>query len=120
MKAGREMDAAVAEKVMGWTLVEGSYSLCCRTPEDYKFVIWVDSERHHHRPNNMGNFNPSTDIAAAWEVVEKIGKDGEMLFDLIQHKDKWEVFIAVPLMIHLSEAPTAPEAICLAALEAVK
>ena len=50
MKAGRELDALVAEKVMGVKNME-------------QWLI-------NHRMDETGQY--STDIAAAWEVVEKM------------------------------------------------
>ena len=55
LEAGRELDARVAEKVMG----QGSgYPL----PNDFHYIAEIPYY--------------STDIAAAWEVVEKLKDDG--------------------------------------------
>lgn len=59
MPAGCEMDALIADKVMGWERVgidgwKTQYGL--RTIE----------------LTSYGSFHPSTDVAAAWEVVERI------------------------------------------------
>lgn len=58
MKAGRELDALVAEKVMGWEVwgFDGDPGPCRESSEGY---IW--------------SWRPSTDIKAAWEVVERLG-----------------------------------------------
>ena len=61
MPAGREMDALIAEKVMGWEIWNCQWS-------DKKTELLIC---------NAIDFEPSTDIAAAWEVVEKI-KDTNM------------------------------------------
>lgn len=69
LQAGRELDALVAEKVMGWR----------RHPTDR----WHDGERELDRDHAVegggGDYyhpdepwSPSTEIAAAWEVVEKM------------------------------------------------
>lgn len=105
MKPGRELDALVAEKVMGWTL-----------PQHSPFLLWQGR-------NCVVEFRPSTDIAAAWEVVEKMS-DG-FRFDL--HKvggmSLWntrftenKVFNA---LTSTYDSTLAPHAICLAALKAV-
>ena len=66
MKAGRELDALVAEKVMGWHHIE---------KEGYH---WMQGRL----PGQPANFVPtpvrpySTDIAAAWVVLEKLVEDG--------------------------------------------
>lgn len=64
LDAGRELDALVAERVMGWK----------RMGDDF----WQDS---HGKPRTLsstsfGSFAPSTDIAAAWEVVEHMPSRG--------------------------------------------
>lgn len=57
MDAGRELDALVAEKVMGLTNLH-----------------WMSGQLHYGAEHEM-NLLPdySTDISAAWEVVEKMG-----------------------------------------------
>ena len=59
MKPGRELDALVATKVMGW-----------KSKDD----IWM-------LPDGGGvykrEWSPSTDIKAAWEVVEKVILDSK-------------------------------------------
>lgn len=101
LKPGRELDALIAEKVMGW-----------KPPE---FIDGVSLERRWK--NDRGEFDSlprySTDIAAAWEVVEKIGliigKNGPVW----DAQDLWD------LPVYFASADTAPHAICLAALKAV-
>ncbi len=65
MKPDRELDALMAEKVMGWT--RGDY-------------CWMDADRipvyqiTDYTPNSspiLSEWNPSIDIAMAMEVVEK-------------------------------------------------
>lgn len=63
----------------------------------------------------------STDISAAWEVVEKL--EGRFIWDFNSHKN-WRVRLATydrkDWRLVEGEAATAPLAICLAALKAVK
>ncbi len=65
LKPGRELDALIAEKVMGGgsnTMVgnyEGYDSMSGR--DDPPSVLWSSAPKNY-----------STDIAAAWEVVEKL------------------------------------------------
>lgn len=108
MKPGREVDALVAEKVMGIrvTFEQGDY--------------WPPA-----RPGENFSTQPiraySTNIAAAWEVVENLNDFGS--FNLkrtgpagwIARLRDWR---ATPTTIEAS-APSAPHAICLAALKAV-
>jgi hypothetical protein len=62
MPAGRELDALVAEKVMGWTDINGNAAA-------------VGCGLNH---NKLWTRVPdySTDIAAAWQVVEKLVAEG--------------------------------------------
>ena len=103
----RERDALVAERVMGWSRVHGNE--------------WLNSAgKLMIRP---GRF--STDIAAAWQVVERM------------HKNYWVASVSNPLPddnegegdwvsasffdgmgIFDARMDTAPAAICLAALRA--
>lgn len=115
MDAGREMDALIHEKVMGW-------------PKSPIFGVY-------EYPDGGYDFAPpySTDIAAAWPVVEKLERDGF----------RWSVAVRNPHMsdtkilpyvsfwhygkdepgkldTHVSaEDDTVPLAICRAALKAV-
>lgn len=98
MNAGRELDALVANKVTGFTPT--STTNC----------------RYDYPPY-------STDIAAAWEVVEKMGGEvGSPGDGPYQRKDKWAAFIPCPGKDNGGKwgyGDTAPHAICLAALKAV-
>ena len=75
MEAGREMDALVAEKVMGWKWDASNplQHLLFGPDGAIGAVIFYDG-----RANDGGIVQPldcpyySTDIATAWEVVERI------------------------------------------------
>jgi len=109
MKPGRELDARVAEKVMGWT-----YGHPC--PEGMDCLHWVDEkgEVRDHKPPQY-----STDISAAWEVLEK--------FFWVQVTANpphiWKATVitspAKGSVAATAKGFTAPEAICKAALLAV-
>lgn len=101
MKAGRELDALIAEKVMG-------------------------IEPHIIGIENMMIYLPySTDISAAWEVVEKMisirpEKEPNAEFALVQRSKEWLCGYELYESWYCSaSALTAPHAICLAALKAV-
>lgn len=138
-KPGRELDALVAEKVMGWKIEERYFYL---GPEDGHWTYTLDQDRaakDYTVTTNAGKepwyvpqlcFNDPTDewndwqrvpefsssIGAAWEVVEKLKADGR------NFKCSWgQWFLA-----HFSDAElpdgqpeSMPHAICLAALKAV-
>ena len=85
MKPGRELDALVVEKVMGWKWLSGN--------------PWA----------------PSTDIAAAWEVLEKMRERGytvEVFFGWESgkdfQKDDWVAEFDDITDEHLGVAKTAP------------
>lgn len=113
MNAGRELDALIAEKVMGFETVN------FKSSDPHEIIVTKDAE------GNMRMAVPfySTDIAAAWEVVEKLrdtwaielhGRDGAWSCLVEEGDEVTAHFIAI------AEADTAPLAICLAALKVVE
>ena len=113
----RELDALVAEKVMGWKLIENWGS---DGPVEEGWVGFWDDEwcRWIETPNlEVKTWNPSAPdgIADAWMVVEKM-----MHVSIENLGSKWKVeFSADTHGLYWATADTAPEAICLAALKAV-
>jgi hypothetical protein len=123
LEAGPELDLAVIQQVLGWERTHG-----WNIPEWGCREGWHDPKRH---PKEGGplvgpDFSPSTDIAAAWRVVEKIHSraltveieahhDGETAVKVMGYLDGdlhgWVEFPPV-------WAKTASEAICRAALAA--
>lgn len=102
---GRELDALVAEKVMGATIArDGS-------------LIWESRPEGSLAPwGRLRNY--STSIVDAWRVVEWLGQEWEVV-DLryVRHMNKWAVMKPVGnAMASVVVAKTAPHAICLAAL----
>ncbi len=126
MKPGLNMDCMVAEKVMG-----------CHTKKNHKGLFdlvipgGVNSvDWRRESMTWMGCPDYSTDIKAAWDVVEKIKHlkpDGERerFFEMGWTADGWWVGWGVSAGIGGYSfytsiiADTAPEAICLAALKSV-
>lgn len=99
MKAGRELDALIAEKVMGLKTPPNERCSCTNSE-------WL-CRKHGTFPRY------STSIADAWEVVEKLGDK-----DFRVEKDyDFEFWICI-LGNRRREVrgTTAPHAICLAAL----
>ena len=120
MEAGRLLDAEIAERVMGWTRYpEKMDRTDNRTIND---VLYCPPEMPYDK--NALNVVPnySTDIAAAWEVVEKLRADGWALF-IQSESSGWSVEIArdVPVgsggvCVSGDElAPTFPLTLCRAA-----
>ena len=90
---GRELDAAVAEKVMGW---------------DTSKIAW--------RPFYISSWQPSENIADAWQVVEKIPN---IQIAHIAEYGYWRVApdYHEPTMFVIADTPEL--AICRAALLAI-
>lgn len=125
LKAGRELDALVAEKVMGWRPMQGGVSMEIGEKGD----LWEDGSRKWYGKD--GDPRPmrllpspkfSTDIASAWLVVEKTdpvfswvlsrAQDGDYDVSMTFHATDYEI-------VYEATADTAPLAICRAALKAV-
>lgn len=122
MKAGRELDALIAEKVMGLTRHDESY-VAEGVGKVLRFV-WRDGCGTCVYSGDMFLPRYSTNIADAWEVVRKMGmvlieNSGEAFGKL----DEWNVqFVGhdkegEPHWVSES-AETVELAICLAALKA--
>ena len=123
MPAGREMDALVAERVMGckpepWLDFHGYKSYRCTCLLSYP---------HNSQTGPMADLDLksySNDIAAAWDVVEKLTTEKQFWFGLRFHNDD-----EFQLSSHIWEATfqdfgrgfgeTAPLAVCRAALKTV-
>jgi hypothetical protein len=110
MKAGRELDALIAARVMGWTGVRidhpgGEEIRMGTSPEGKGGVV-----RHY-----------STDIGAAWAVVEKMRAAGwSFTLQPYPGATTWDViFGRFGSGAWARDIADAPYAICLAALRAV-
>ena len=138
LKAGRELDDRVAVSVMGWEVFTLSYfgtedetprmrelhDWLTRVGIESVGVYYIDVERDFWRDSD--DFQPSTDIAAAWEVVEKVREhfnfelDGDDVWQVwfrpFRMRDGYRVYYGIAVS---DSGDTAPLAICLAALKAV-
>jgi hypothetical protein len=110
MKASREMDALVAQKIMGWEMVtESEYGLCWKVPQpDGRFEFLSDESAPHY----------STNMMAAWLVVEKLSDTHG--FFLGKHgtpgRPPWCCRFGAETAV--TEGHSAPLTICVAALKA--
>lgn len=128
MAAGPEMDAEIARRVFGWVRdPEAEAQTATGSP------IWIASGEEY---SQNGTPDYSTDIAAAWTVVEKMREHGWHYFDLEQYRHtvgtEYEWIACIGGEHHESvdpdnhheyfciEAKTAPLAICRAALSALE
>lgn len=118
MEAGPEMNALVAEKVMGWIWIDGEYG----HPTEKGPFNDCECPSHSYQKTLLPRY--STDIAAAWEVVNKLGRKsinkiaaetGLATFLLVQYPNgTWKAnFSGYRTSV---EADTVPLAICRAAL----
>lgn len=114
--AGPDLDRLVAERVMGFTDIRKmngcDWYSATREGRADRVLVGSDSAR---------GFAPSTDIAHAWEVVERM-EQRRLELGLWRYLDAyWEAEFVVTEREPSGEAKadTAPLAICLAALKAV-
>ena len=126
MEPGRELDALVAERVMGKpkpTVIPRSDEKFLETWDDWGGA-WL---ARFKGDNEIGQYYAlpfSTNISKAWEVVEKMQELGCMIeldrYYPGENSGLWTcLFCAGSELCGRAEVPTAPEAICKAALLAV-
>jgi hypothetical protein len=120
LEAGPELDALIAEKVMGGTLIRCSLHGAKDGPPNCRQVHWPGG-RVGHPPEY------STDIAAAWTVVERLASLNEDQFVRVAalRHGKWSAIVATEhasseTILGRSAADSAPLAICRAALLALR
>ncbi len=118
MKPGRELDALVAEKVMG--------SVPCDDWHVWGYALtgaeWMSGNCGHAKcypreePVRYSEY-----ISAAWQVLEKVCENGArfLLGGPGDNLSRWQCTFHNPTPI-IGWGDTAPHAICLAALEAVE
>lgn len=113
---GSELDQLVAERIMGWRRVE---------PDEVTTRV---SDVGYWTTRPRGEINPfgwrmpprySTSIRLAWDVVERLNRDG-LLCSVIGVEAGWDcsVYRVGSPMLGGGYGATAPEAICRAALAA--
>lgn len=109
--SGRELDAAVAERVMGWQ----------RQP-DYNYWMSFPAGETFKLHALIATWKPSEDIGAAMEVVEKMRSLGwSFACTLYEGKLPYATFCTGTVKSSSNaEADSLPKAICLAALAAMK
>jgi len=121
----RELDAKVAEKVMGLEVYRSRQDWMQKgMPHIAEWAETVFYPAYWHPEYELATVvsNYSTDIKASFEVVEKLGEDGWIV---TLHRDlKWFCDLVWftaddTTWLPTTEADTLPEAICKAALKAV-
>lgn len=116
MNPGRGLDALVAEKVMGLT-VQHCAGYVAPNGVDTTF-IQLGYVKHASEMQTTYVPYYSTDISAAWEVVEKLAPKEDEFRITRYHLQEWSCVFEFFNQSAVS-ADTAPMAICLAALKAV-
>lgn len=112
LEAGRELDIEIVERVMGYCVLSDKPVTMYRNERG--IAVSKDNKIIIH-PNNVPNY--STDIAAAWDVVEKCPHN---MFYLERHDGVMQFWEAQFISTRKpSRANTAAHAICLAALAVV-
>lgn len=101
LKAGRDLDALIAEKVMGWTRIPKERETLWQSPTAGSWPVTLARIPKY-----------STDIAAAWKVVNALGGH----FILRRQLSEWFVTING----EMAWAETAPLAICRAGIAATE
>ncbi len=113
--ACRRMDALVAEFVMGWHLTrQYSESGHWITNDDQPFILRQAS----YDDQGGGEFSPSTSIADAFLLVDKMKSDGRCL-QILWNGKEWSCSCSPtnePRKIIEEDAETLPLAICRMAL----
>ena len=96
--AGRTMDALVAEYVMGWAKSIAP-DVIWYADDEYKkmlgdvFFFYNNVVRHANK-NGYGLFQPSTDIAAFWMVIDKLDRkewDIQIVSNTEEKGEEWSV-----------------------------
>jgi len=118
MKPGRELDAShianlVATGVMDWEL------------NDSVPLSWIDSQGSFrtYEETSFKRFNPWEDIAAAWEMVERVGKEYPnfvLVWWMGEEGGEWNAGFGCDYedsWTYEASGETASQAICLAALQ---
>ncbi len=127
LKPGPELDALVAERVMGWSQIH----LGSRSSHRGEFGTRMHGETGYYgiRPGDQDTLitrvkSYSTDMAAAWGAVDCMREKHQATFRLFTNRyDEVArcrfLFDSLDLNMDLVEGQTAPHAICLAALKAL-
>lgn len=121
MEAGREMDALVASKVFDYFVIQHEYRVYEGDQEMKEIEYLV---------KNIRVPEYSTDIAAAWMVLQKFCDEESHNYPqdvcLEWNGFKWFCYVNTEQMLNVlreprdGRAPSAPLAICRAALKAVE
>ncbi len=106
-----EMDRLVAEKIMGWDLAQKT-----TYGTDGPIILAFEG-----RGDPTLFWKPTRDIKQAWEVLESVaeGKQHQVSYDFLYGVNERTGYnVSIDRIWYESFSPTAPLAICIAALKA--
>lgn len=78
MEPRPDLDALIAERIMGWHVGKGGARAIAPSPGYEATTYWYDADGRAMAPRvkdvfaNLYPWSPTTDIAAAWQVVERM------------------------------------------------
>lgn len=127
-----KITSLIATQVMGWELLRiGYFGTEEETPRQKELEDWI--EEHHidsvgeywikedtHFWLRKENWTPTEDIHQAWMVLEKFPYRQAKGVTLCDAMNGWVCEISDGGTFHQASADTAPLAICLAALKAIR
>jgi hypothetical protein len=123
MSAGPELDALLAEKVMGWRRFD-NWSQTMGKERPF-FLVGESGVIVYRHPDLGKSWSPSKNMADAWDVVEKIENTLNFQIDNVglENKDqrRWRILFGRsgdPLSV-VADADSASLAIARAALQTV-
>jgi hypothetical protein len=112
IQPGPELDRMVSEKVMLYKCAIG------HAESMFPGKCLIRNRPHMpHEFDRWSAFEPSTNIAHAWEVVDRMGELGKPLQTIFQG-DHYPWLVRFFGQAHNHPGTTAPYAICIAALRA--
>lgn len=130
LETGRKLDYLIAKKVMGYeTFLSKKAYFKAGMPHAMEYDANIEHPAYFNVKHQTANIVPyySTDIAAFWQVVEKLVADGYEIgiSSIISGSFEFSIYrndgeIDASILGWEKVADTAMHAGCLAALEAVK
>ena len=125
MEAGVELDALLAEHVMGWSVKLEQHPAYI-TPRlslvvfhNRRFPRVGPPENRYDAHWDYSDWTPSKDIAAAWQVFEKMVADGWQV-GVVSMDATWDASVSGDRRMYEARAATAPLAMCKACLLALR
>jgi len=111
LELGLELDRLMAERLMGWRVEQEAV---------FGYSVWEDKAGHERASEDLAgdlDWSPSSDISAAWDIVQAMEDRGWQLLIFSskganrEEEKKWAaVFFRQGLLKHLDHLVTAPSA----------